>query len=311
MTATETKKQKVINALISGALLILTIMIALSLSKEMSVYVIEGMSIAVNCVIPSSFPFMIISDFYTHYGHPENIPFLGVVFSRALGIPKSAIGAFICGNIGGFPIGSKMITDLYAQGAIDKQSAERLIPLSSNPSFAFILGAVGLGLYSDFKIGIILLLSTYTSCIACAFITKSATHISNYSNKNIRQKYNFVSSVKNSGANSVALISFISIFSVVIGLVKKHIKSIWISYPIIMLCEVTNAVKIFSDNSVFSTSSSLFLSGFSLGFGGISVMLQSSIFAKENGISMKKYFFLKLLQGLLCGTISSVSLLVI
>ena len=71
----------------------------LSLSSEVSEYVKDGMRLAVECVIPSSFPFMIISDLYLYLGRPENLRVLGRVFSRILGLPISGLSAFICGNI--------------------------------------------------------------------------------------------------------------------------------------------------------------------------------------------------------------------
>ena len=301
-----TKERSRMAELKSLILLALTVMCGLFLSKEMGEYVIQGMNLAVMSVIPSSLPFMIFSDLYTHYGHPENMKCIGKAFSRIFRLPLSSLSVMVCGNVGGFPIGAKMTADLFKNGGIDKESAERLIPLSSNPSCAFVIGAVGLGMYNSFAIGILLILSIYMSCIVCAYISNSSGNKIDFSTVNIEQKYSFVASVKSAGTSLVSIVAFISCFSVVVGLIKNHIKNNVLSSFVIMFIEVTNATKIFSSEAIFSPGISLILSAFSLGFGGLSVMMQSSIFIEKSGLSMRKYFSLKLLQGLLSSTFTYV-----
>ena len=127
--STVLKKAKSIKSL---TLLIATVMIGICFSGEMSEYILDGMDLAVRSVIPSSFPFMIISDFYICYGSPEQLGILGNLLCKLIGIEPYMLGAFICGNIGGFPIGAKMAADLYSDINTDKNELERLIPLSSN-----------------------------------------------------------------------------------------------------------------------------------------------------------------------------------
>ena len=191
-----TKEKSRLKELRSALLLTLTVLSGLFLSEEMGEYVSEGIVLAVTSVVPSSFPFMIISDFYTHYGHPEDLGRIGKAVSRIFGVPLSGLGALICGNVGGFPIGAKMTAELYEGGGIDKRNAERLLPLSSNPSCAFIIGAVGLGMYTSFRIGLVLLASLYLSCVFCAVLTKPTRGNIEFNGINIKQSYSFVTSVK-------------------------------------------------------------------------------------------------------------------
>ena len=301
------KKAESIKAL---ALLIATVSFGVFLSGEMSGYIIDGMELAVRCVIPSSFPFMIITDLYTHYGTPEMLSIPGEIFCRLIGIKPYMLGTFICGNVGGFPIGAKMAADLYSTNKQDKDALERLIPMSSNPSAAFVIGGVGLGMFKDVRIGFLLLLSLYLSMFLCALLTKRKyTKIIFHTNKT-EQNYSFVASVKQAGSSCISLISFISIFSATVGLVKNHIKNKAISYSLITLLEVTNAVKIFSDSSQIPLNIGVGLAGFALGFGGLSVMMQSTALLSGSDLKMKKYLFFKLLQGALCGCISLVLFLI-
>lgn len=290
--------------------LIVTVFTGIVLSGEMSELVSEGMSLAVRCVVPSSFPFMIISDLYVSYGHPEKIKSVEWLAYRLLGLPASAIGALICGNVGGFPIGAKITGDLYREGAIDRESAERLVALSANPSSAFIVGAVGLGMYRDETIGVILLLSVYLSSLTCGFLTKQKHNNTLYSNNIMWQNYNFVVSVKNAGISSVSVISFVSLFSVIVGLIKKYVKIGLVVYPLIAILEVTNAAKIFADSSLFPTVLSVSLVAFSLGFGGLSVLMQNAVFLEGTGLKMKKYTVIKLMQGVISAALATLFTLI-
>ena len=67
MTVTQSKRP-LCEQMKSIFLLALTLAFGLTLSKEVGEYVKEGLELAVGYVIPTSFPFMIISDIYVSYG---------------------------------------------------------------------------------------------------------------------------------------------------------------------------------------------------------------------------------------------------
>jgi sporulation integral membrane protein YlbJ len=297
--------------ILSILLLIMTLSFGLTLSGEASAYVKDGMRLAVGCVIPSSFPFMIISDLYSAYGHPENIRLFADILSGVLGIPKQGIGAFICGNVGGFPIGAKMCAEGYESGAISKAEAERLIPLCSNPSSAFIIGGVGIGMFNDLKVGFILLASVALSTLVCGMITKIKTDKSYFSNNKIRQNYSFVDSVKKAGTSCIGIISFISVFSVALGIIKKRVKYKPLLYAILAFSEVTNAVDSLAKSDMIPMGIRLTVCAFSLGFGGLCVGMQSAYFATGAGLSMRKYYAVKLLSGILSSCIATLIFLLL
>lgn len=301
----ERTKIKAIDSIRSIILLAIALLFGLYLSGESAEYVKSGMELAVKSVLPSSFTFMILSDFYTHYGRPEDIPFLKDLFVRAFGLPEISLRAFICGNVGGFPIGAKITADLYREGSIDKTSAQRLVALSSNPSIAFIMGGVGLGMFESFKIGAVLVSAVYLSSLICGVILKPKFIFSNISTNNTEQNYSFINSVKSAGVNSIGIISFITLFSVIVGLIKKHVKNASVLYLITAFLEVTNSVELFSSSSINSLLVKVSCCAFSLGFGGICVMTQASAFAANEHLSMKPYILIKLTQGVISALIAA------
>ena len=290
----------------SWILLAITLAFGLLLSGEAGEYVKDGLSIAVSCVVPTSFPFMIISDIYVVYGHPENIRVLKGFVKTVFGLSQYSLAPLICGNICGFPIGAKMTADSYAMGLITRDEAERLIPLCNNPSCAFIVGGVGLGILGDVHLGFMLLISVCTATLLCGVLTRKTHNKIVFNDVNIRQKYNFVTSVKNAGFSCIGIISFISIFSVINGIIKKRIKYATLLYVVSAFSEVTNAIKIFASTADLPALLSLSMIAFSLGFGGICVGLQSSVFTAPAKLGMKKYYLIKLLEGILSASIFSI-----
>ena len=221
MESVRSVKNRWIKETTSVFLLLTVLIFGLFLSSETVNYVKEGMNLAISCVIPSSFPFMVISDMYVAYGKPENILVLRKSLCKLLSFSPKGLAPLICGNIGGFPIGAKMVSDLYSSGSLSRNEAERLLPLCNNPSCAFIIGGVGLGIYGDARLGFLLLSAVYTSTLICGMITRSNCTENVFTKDNMKQNYIFVESVKRAGINSVSIISFISIFSVLTGIVKN------------------------------------------------------------------------------------------
>ena len=296
--------QKATSTLLPPLMLSVMIFYSAIFSSEASGYMLDGMSLAIKCVIPSSFPFMVLSDIYVSYGKPESIYLLSSFLSSILGVPKAALAAFICGNIGGFPIGAKMVSDAYREGRISRSEAERILPLCNNPSCAFIIGAVGMGMYGDIKLGILLTVSVFASTLICGMATRTPKCKTDFSDYITRQSYSFVNSVKAAGASSVNIISFISIFCVALGIIKKRVKYAPILYIIYAFSEVSNAVKSFSELHNISPILSIALSAFSLGFGGACVAMQSTSFTTSCGLKMRRYYSLKFLQGIISSALS-------
>ena len=199
-----------------------------------------------------------------------------------------------------------MVADRYASGQLTKDEAQRLLPLCNNPSPAFIIGGVGLGIYHSIKVGVMLLLSIYVSTLICGIVSRKIVYKNEITIDNMRQTYLFSDSVKRAGLSCISIISFICIFSVINGIVRKRIKSVPILCAVFAISEVTNAVKFFSCVSGFPENLSLTLSAFSLGFGGVCVGMQSSAFTISTGLSMLKYYRTKVLEGVLSASVFSI-----
>lgn len=272
-------------------------LIAVFMSDELAKYVVEGLRLALGKVIPTALPFMIISDIILVYARPERIPLLGKAFSFVLGAPPSALTAVLIGNICGFPIGGKITSELYARGAITKSDGEKLLAYSNNPSPSFIIGSVGGIMYGDMRVGLLLLGCVYLSTLISAQFFRGKYTKNKNAVENIQQKYDLVLSIKNAGSACVTIASFIIIFACVVGIIENHVGLEVLRGILIAFTEVTGASDYFSVHYAEALNISVALVGFSLGFGGISVLFQTASFAKDAGLSMRKYLVIKLIEG--------------
>ena len=182
-------------------------------------------------------------------------------------------------------------------------------------------------MFGNTQIGILLFITHFISCLLVGFFFRfwryNAHEKMHISKQNISSKQevtfsNFGEILANSIFNAVNTIimigGFVIIFSVIIcilnncglfnvfyyilsplfnfiGLSKEYIT------PIISgICELTNGLNLVSSITAKTISNNIVITAFLLGFGGISILLQVLSITSKSDISIKPYFYGKLLQ---------------
>ena len=287
----------------------------------------NGFNIFTTSVLPSLFPFLIATEIL----YKTNITYLlGKLFSKftktLFNVPGESISAIFLGTFSGYPIGAKMVCNLKKDKIISKTEAERLISYTNNSNPLFILSTVGIAMYSSKELGFKLLYTNLLSSFIVALIFRfwkkdihdnlylTKSQVSNSSLIKLSNLSEILSNaIKNSIQTLLVICGFIVIFSIIISILEVTNFFNIFSYVFTLLnippeaskpilsgiIEITNGINLSSHlNSNFS-SISISITAFLLGFGGLSIMMQIySIISKEN-ISIKPYFYGKLLQGIL------------
>lgn len=288
----------------------------------------DGLTLWATCVVPSLFPFFIATELLNY----TNITaifgkLLSKIMKPIFNIPGEGAYAFIMGIISGYPVGAKIVTEFYSNGVCTKNEAERMLAFTNNSGPLFVIGTVGILLFGNSTIGILLfithlLASITVGCILgiCSRAYKSSSKKLPYSNK---KQEKVTSSLSNLGTilgssiysaiSTVLLIGgFVVLFSVILSILNRlNIISIfsnllgYLSIPydyskalISGIIELTNGVNIASNIHAKAISTNIILCAFLLGFGGLSVLLQVLSIISKCGLSIKTYFLGKLLQGL-------------
>ena len=121
---------------------------------------LNGISAWAFNVLPSVLPFMFFTKALSSLGQMEKLtrPFQRVT-KTLFNTPPISLYTFLMAILSGYPVGSKMIADLFTQGKINKEEAFRMSAFCSTSGPMFIVGAVGASMFKSASIGYILFLS--------------------------------------------------------------------------------------------------------------------------------------------------------
>ena len=133
--------------------------------------IIQSVKRCMDILIPSLFAFMAASGIIVRSG-------LYAILSRPLGflakwvfaMPGELFSVFIISNVAGYPVGAKLLCDLTEKGSIDKRTASTMLCFCCNAGPAFISGTIGLAVFGDTRIGLIVLLSCIISNFMLALV---------------------------------------------------------------------------------------------------------------------------------------------
>ena len=78
--------------------------------------------------------------------------------------------AFIMGIISGYPVGAKIVTEFRKNADCSKAEAERLLAFTNNSGPLFIIGTVGVSMFGNTLIGLLLFITHILSCIIVGFL---------------------------------------------------------------------------------------------------------------------------------------------
>lgn len=99
----------------------------------------EGIDLCLRTVIPSLFPFFVLSGILVSDLVGRKIPLMSPL-GKLLGMPEGSESLLISGFLGGYPVGAKSVRDAWKGGCLTKNDAERLLAFCNNAGPAFLFG---------------------------------------------------------------------------------------------------------------------------------------------------------------------------
>ncbi len=298
-------------AIIKFAIIILSVSLTAGLmirKESVSISVISAIRSCGSGLIPTLFPFIVISD----------------IFSKLMDGGKSPLAlSFLTGNVCGFPLGAKMLSDIYASGAVTESEYHRFLPLCSNPGLIFTVAWTGMTLWNNYILGCVLYILTIASAVITFLIlsanktqtsspetrdfpandAKASSQRTDFSAVEI-----FTSAVSNGTINMLKICGFVIFFSVLKTLLSDALQ--YLCFPDLLcaflcsLLEISGGEIYLAENAAEIPKLYLSLTFFAHSFGGLCILAQvNSVIRKEKGI-MKSYLIFKLLQGGICFILS-------
>jgi len=140
-------------------------------AKETSQVAKNAIYLCLDIVIPSLFPFFVISKVIIPYISLFPCPKIIKRFiERIFYLPYYTVFIILLGFISGYPSGAKMTRDMLDEKLIDSKQASKLLPMANNSSPLFIVGTIGAGLFKSVKLGVFLLIIHWISGLTTAII---------------------------------------------------------------------------------------------------------------------------------------------
>ncbi|MBO5363919.1 MAG: hypothetical protein J6A56_00440 [Clostridia bacterium] len=258
----------------------------------------EAMTLCVQVVIPSLFPFFVCSRYLAEQGIANLLSrYLSRWMRPLFGVPGGGALAVVLGIVSGYPIGAATVVNLYETGTCTKTEAERLLTFCNNSGPLFVLGAVGIGMLHNQKIGILLYLIHGVSALLTGFLFrkygKNAMTIATLPPSNAPRSNPasaFATAVSDGVSAILKVCGFVILFSVFCKVLP------WQSPWLYVLLEITGGVHAIVEESL-SMEVLLPVLSFFLALSGLSVLLQTAGIVLPAGLSLRPYLLGKLVQA--------------
>ena len=254
-------------------------------------------------LIPSLFPFIVLVSMFNSSGMSARFAnIIGRPLGRLFGIDRSAASAILLGALGGFPIGAVCTRELYDSGALTSTDAERLLTFTNNASPAFCIGAVGLSLFGDIGFGVQLYICQLSAALLIGIVQRRRVTPSGVKPRcaaNISVSDTVTSAIAGGGATMLKICAFAVFFAVVGDALCSVISRFFGDTSAALsaaLCELTLAGR---RCAALGGNIPRLICTFAVGWSGMSVHMQTASILSGSGLSMKRYYLCKLLQGLI------------
>lgn len=276
-------------------------------SGEISQQIKDGIGTCLNIIVPSLFCFMALSSFLLKTGYADILilPFERLI-KALFGVDKFGASAVFLSLVGGYPVGAALITEGLRDNIITKEQADRLLCFCVNAGPAFLIGAVGLPILGDIKLGLIIYLSHILTSLTIANLTRKNTKNTGGAtvSKNCMKARDAVIFSAKSAAGSLftvcsliilfsaiyAILSASGIVAAVIGLFDKFISAKLAEAVIngtLEICKGCSKLAALRPIEKILAASGL------TAFGGICVHMQIAAITNPYKLNIKKYVVYK------------------
>lgn len=287
--------------------LLLVFIFMLLFPHQVFVGTCEGLILWAHTVLPTIFPFMVISQLLIESQAFQYITRLfGAFLKSFFHTSKEGSFAIIIGFLCGYPLGSKTIADLYYHHQIDRNEASYLLSFCNNCSPAFIISFLCSQILQNQKLvlpTLLLLLGTPISMsFLFRFFWKTKSIFTNPSHKKPTidlTHHSFSKLLEDALFHSIQCIEMIGgymiVFSIIICMLstKKALSYDPLHYILLPGLEITNGISILNNANICFTKKYPLLI-FCASHGGMCSMAQTMSMIHKTDLSIYHYCIEKL-----------------
>ena len=279
--------------------LLLTITVSLVIfSSEVIQAASFSLSIWIENLFPTLFPFFVVSNLLLRYGFVESLASsVGKIMPRIFHQPKESSFVLCLSLISGFPSGAKYTKELVESKQLTPEEGSRLLTFTHYSNPLFVLGLIGNLLLGNKSIGVIILISHVLAGLFIGILfAKKASVISKRTQKvaqsTTKQPLGTVlsNSIQDALSTLFLLLGIVTIFLVLSTIIEQFLPlNPYLKAIVFGILEMTQGVKAISILPIMELAKTIWMTIF-ISFGGLSVHMQ--VLSIISGTKIKyKYFF--------------------
>ena len=296
------KPQKFGIVLFSAAALFLLIVD----SQTAAAGVREGLELCIRTLIPSLFPFFVVSNLLTSMMMESTLTFLKPL-GKLCKIDSGCESLLAVGFLGGYPVGAQNIAMSLRSGAISETTAKRMMAFCNNAGPAFLFGIVGTMFPSKWSVLLIWTLHIAGAVLVSFIIPRNDTEPA----KSMNAKPMNLSRLMEQSIKTMAIVcGWVVLFRLMLHFLDKWIL-LRISAPgqvlLSGILELSNGCVQLS--AIDNEGLRFVICSVMLAFGGLCVTIQT--FSLCQGCDMTYYFPGKTIQSIFCFLMSYFTQLIV
>ncbi len=265
-------------------------------------------------VLPTLLPFFILTRLIVNLSSPK--PNKMDKFFKKIYHTSNSSTIYFLSIISGYPMGAKLICNLFEMKRITKNEAKRMLSFCSVSGPMFIIGTVGISFLCSFKAGVIVLISNILASLVNGLIYRGKAE----------KELDFSCSAEPTNANllydcvydsliSVLMVGGFIVMSFLFIDILENLKITTFFANLISMktnlnadvirsifkggIEITRGVLDLGKTTISLRAKTIIASGL-VGFGGVSVLMQSQSFLSRLKLSAKTMLLQKFSQAILC-----------
>ena len=246
----------------------------------------DGVNTCIRTVIPSLFPFFLLSGYLT--GGLRG----GKIIARIYRSPESCGGLLLTGLLGGYPLGARLAAQQCRDGMLTKAQADRLLWFCSQAGPSFLFGIAGMQM-GDIRYGWLLWIVQILSALSVAWALP--WQAAPESKQQFTKSVSLTVAMQNAITAMASVCGWVIIFSVVIYFLKRWVLWILPEFMQILLSgllELTSGCLVLGE--IDNLTHRFLAAAVMLNFGGLCVMMQT--FSVADGLNLRGYIYGKSLQ---------------
>lgn len=274
-------------------------------------------------VLPVLLPFFILTRLIVELSE-MNAGRMDKYFNKAYNVPSCGFKLFLLSIISGYPMGAKLIANMYEKNKIDSTDAKKLMSFTSISGPMFIVGTVGLKIFGSFKAGIIMLIANIIACLINGLLyrkDRNKNHTVQYQSTSAKQ--NILSDCIYDSLVSILMVAgYIVVSFLLIDILKNTDIFNVLSNTICSVFHMNNSQDIITaimsgmieitrgsielSNANVSLNTMTIVGSTMIAFGGVSIIMQSLGFISRIHLPVKSIILQKTTQAIICLIITSV-----